>query len=129
MTTTDNFIISQVWELANMDPNKTGGKTGSQTRAFRLLLVTHGGIEFIACRPATELEELGRRGVCSSNLHMILRQLAGVELRARGLRQDLAGLRLEWERLTSDAASPENLKTNPRPPTRSVPKTQRERHL
>jgi hypothetical protein len=92
-----------VWELANMDPSKTAGKTGSQTHAFRLLLVTHGGIEFLASKPAIELEELGRRGVCSSNLHMILRQLAGVELRHRRLRQDLAGLRLEWDKLTSDA--------------------------
>jgi hypothetical protein len=38
-------------------------------------------------------------------LHMILRQLVGLALRARRVRQDLAGLQLEWDRLTSDACS------------------------
>ena len=106
MTITDNFIISQVWELANMDPSKTGGKTGSQTRAFRLLLVTHGGVGFIASRPETELAELGRRGICSANLSVILRKMAGLELQSRQGLIDVSGFEAQVRRLNCEAPTP-----------------------
>lgn len=106
MTITDNFIISQVWELANWDPNTTGGKIGSQTRAFRLLLVTHGGVGFIASRPEAELAELGRRGICSVNLSVILRKMAGLELQCRQGLIDVSGFKAQVHRLMCEAATP-----------------------
>jgi hypothetical protein len=127
MTITANYIISEVWELANMDPRKTAGKTGSQKRAFRLLLTIRGGVGFIACRPEAELAELGRRGICSANLSMILRKMAGVELQWRRSLVDVSGFEAQMRRLMREAARPGDSVTSesgteePR-----VPKTRRE---
>jgi len=83
MTITPNEIISRVWGIANVDPCKTGQKTSAQKRAFRLLLRIRGGVAFLACRPRAELEELGRRGICSTKAAAILRKMAAVELQKR----------------------------------------------
>jgi len=104
MTITADYIISTVWELANTNPSETGGKTGSQKRAFRLLLVIRGGAGFIACRPEAELAELGRRGICSANLGKILRNMAGVELQRRQGLIDASSFEEQIRRLMRDAA-------------------------
>jgi hypothetical protein len=83
MTITPNEIIAIVWELATKDPSKTARKTSSQKRAFRLLLRIRGGVAFIACRPKAELEELGRRGICSTESGAIFRKMVQVELQQR----------------------------------------------
>jgi hypothetical protein len=80
MTITVNDILTRLWCLANLDPKQTSGKTGSQKRAFRLILDIRGGAGFVACRPVTELEELAKRGVCSADLRATLRGMARVEL-------------------------------------------------
>src|ERR1700738_4998911 len=89
MTITANDIITGFWDMANRDPSKTNGKTGSQNRAFKELLKMRGGVEFIVCRPWAELDELARRGVCSANLRTILPELAGVALQRRKVLSDL----------------------------------------
>lgn len=99
--------VSQLWDLANIDPSDTRGKTVTQIRAFRSLLVTQGGVGSIACRPAEKLNELARRKICSPHLSMILRQMARVELRARVARRELANLHLELDALICAAANPE----------------------
>jgi len=130
MTITANYIISEIWELANWDPRRTAGKTSSQKRAFRLLLTIRGGVGFIASRPEAELAELGRRGICSANLSMILRKMAGLELQRRQGLINVSGFEAEVRRLMRDAARPGDFVTSesetkePR-----VPKTRRERHL
>jgi hypothetical protein len=114
MIITDNDILTQLWEWASAPPSQTKGKTDSQQSAFKLLLDVPGGVEFIICRPAGELEELGRRKVCSANLPMILRKMALVELKKRRARQDLADLELQRHRLLREAAEPGDAK-QPRP--------------
>ena len=104
MTVTADYIISTVWELANTNPSHTGGKTGSQKRAFRLLLLIRGGIGFLACQPEADLAELGRRGICSANLGTILRKMAGVELQRRRGLIDASVFEAEVRRLMRDAA-------------------------
>ena len=81
-----SYIISKLWRLATVDPRQTDGKTGAQKHAFKLLLDIQGGVEFLTGRPKTELTALGQDGICSANLHVILRELARLELgRRRGL--------------------------------------------
>ena len=115
MTITANYIISEIWELANMDPRRTAGWTGSkessettssQKRAFRLLLTIRGGVGFIASRPEAELAELGRRGICSAKLSMILRKMAGLELQSRQGLIDVSGFEAQVRRLMCEAATP-----------------------
>ena len=106
MTITANYIISKVWELANTDPSKTGGKTGSQKRAFKMLLDIGGGVEFIVSRPVAELEELARRGVCSARVGTVLRELARVELQRRRALIDLADFTAQSRRLIREATEP-----------------------
>lgn len=79
MTVTATDIIIRLSDLANTPPRKTRGKIGSQKSAFTLLFEIDGGVGFIACRSATELEELGGRRICSPNLSAILREMASVE--------------------------------------------------
>ena len=102
MTITANDIITGFWDIANRDPSKTNGKTGSQKRAFKELLKIRGGVEFIVCRPWAELDELARRGVCSANLRTILPELAGVALQRRKVLSDLES---QMRRLLRDAAT------------------------
>jgi hypothetical protein len=83
MTITPNEIIARVWQLATADPGKTFRKMSTQKQAFRLLLRIRGGVAFLACRPKAELEELGRRGICSTELAAILRKMAEVESQKR----------------------------------------------
>jgi hypothetical protein len=108
MTITANDIIIRLWALANMDPNKTNGKTCSQRRAFKLILDIRGGIGFLACRPETELEELARRGVCSADWRTILREIAHVESRYRKAQLDPATRERQMRRLRRAAAQPGN---------------------
>lgn len=106
---TADFVVSKVWRLAAMDPRQTGGSTWGQRRAFRLLLELRGGVGFIASRPKAELAALGRRGICARNLHMILRQMAGLEVqRHRGL-INASGFEAEIRRLLRDAVRPGRL--------------------
>jgi len=83
VTVTAKDIINGLWDMANTSPSKTRGKIGSQKSALRGLLSMKVGLDFIVRRPAAELDELGRREVCSPNLNAILRELAGVELLRR----------------------------------------------
>jgi hypothetical protein len=106
MTITPNEIISMVWELATKEPNKTAGKTSSQKRAFRLLLRIRGGVEFIACRPKAELEELGRRGICSTNVGAILRKMVQVELQRRSGLITASGFKAQMQKFICDIARP-----------------------
>ncbi len=110
MIITDNDTLTQLWDWASTPPGQTKGKTDSQQSAFKLLLDVPGGIEFIIYRPAEEIEELGRRKVCSANLPMLLREMAGVESKRRQVRRGLADLELKWHRLLCEAADPENAK-------------------
>jgi len=105
MIITDNDILNQLWEWASTPPSKTKG-TASQQTAFKLLLDVPGGGELIASQPEAELEELGRRGVCSTKLPMILREMAGVESKRRKVRRGLADLELQLHRLVREAAEP-----------------------
>lgn len=99
-------MIQKLWQLANTDPNRTGGKIGSQRRAFRLVLDIRGGAGFIACRPKAELAALGRRGICAGNLHMILRQMAGFELQRRQSLISASSFRAQMRRLIREAVRP-----------------------
>jgi hypothetical protein len=119
MIITDNNILTQLWAWASAPQNQTKGKTDSQRSAFKLLLDVPGGVEFVVYRPAEEIEELGRRGVCSANLPMLLRKMAGVEAKKRQAREHLADLELQLHRLLCEAAEPDA--------TTIVPITQRER--
>jgi hypothetical protein len=112
MTITPNEIIARVWELATADPGKTGRKTSSQKQAFRLLLRIRGGVAFIACRPKAELEELGRRGICSTNVGAILRKIAHVELQRRRGLIDVSDFKAQTRRLMRDLARPEDFATS-----------------
>jgi hypothetical protein len=102
ITITANDSIIGFWHIANLDPSKTNGKTGSQKRAFKELLKIRDGVEFIVCRPWAELDELARRGVCSANLRTILPELAGVALQRRKVLSDLES---QMRRLLRDAAT------------------------
>jgi hypothetical protein len=106
MTVTATDIIIRLSDLANTPPRKTRGKIGSQKSAFTLLFEIDGGVGFIACRSATELEELGGRRICSPNLSAILREMASVELQWREKLRELAGLELERQRLIRQATEP-----------------------
>jgi hypothetical protein len=119
MIITDNDILTQLWDWTNTPPSQTKGKTVSQQSAFKLLLDVPGGVEFIIYRPAGEIEELGRRGICSANLPMLLRKMAGVEAKKRQAREHLADLEMQLHRLLCEAAQPDA--------TTIVPITQRER--
>jgi len=129
MTITADYIISTVWELANTNPSETGGKTGSQVRAFRLLLLIRGGIGFIACRPEPELAELGRRGICSAKLGTILRKMAGVELQRRRGSIDVSGFKAQMRILMREAARPgDSVISESGTEESRVPKTRRKRN-
>ena len=119
MIITDNNILTQLWAWASAPQSQTKGKTDSQRSAFKLLLEVPGGVEFVVYRPAEEIEELGRRGICSANLPMLLRKMAGVEAKKRQAREHLADLELQLHRLLCEAAEPDA--------TTIVPITQRER--
>jgi hypothetical protein len=110
MIITDNDTLTQLWDWASTPPSQTKGKTDSQQSAFKLLLDVPGGIEFIIYRPAEEIEKLGRRKVCSANLPVRLREMAGVVAKQRRARQHLADLELQWHRLLCEAADPEDAK-------------------
>ena len=103
MTVTAAEIRIGIWRLVNKPPSKTNGNTRIQKSAFRQLLQIRGGFELIASRPATELEELGRRRICTPNLNAILQELAGVELRKREKLLDLAGIESEMQSLLRQA--------------------------
>jgi hypothetical protein len=111
MTITPNEIIAIVWELATKDPSKTARKTSSQKRAFRLLLDIRGGVGFIG-RPEAELEELGRRGICSTNVGTILRKIAHVELQRRRGLIDVSDFKAQMRRLMRDLARPGDFVTS-----------------
>jgi hypothetical protein len=106
MTITPNEIIAIVRELATKDPSKTGRKTSSQKQAFRLLLRIRGGVAFIACRPKAELEELGRRGICSTKVGAILRKMAQVELQRRSGLITASGFKAQMRKFICDIARP-----------------------
>jgi hypothetical protein len=106
MTITPNEIIAIVWELATADPGKTGRKTSSQKQAFRLLLRIRGGVAFIACRPKAELEELGRRGICSTKVGAILRKMAEVESQKRRGLISASSCAAQTRKLMRDMARP-----------------------
>jgi hypothetical protein len=103
MTITEQDIITRLWEIANSPTSKARGTIGGRRSAFKLLLEIRGGFGFIASRPATELQGLGRRGICSPNLGTIMREIAGVELQRREKLRELAGLELETQRLLRQA--------------------------
>jgi hypothetical protein len=106
MTITADDILIGFWRLASTPPSETTGSTRIQKSAFRQLLQIADGFGFIACRPRTELEELGRLGICSPNLSAILREIAGVELQRRRKLREISGLELEIQRLLRQAAEP-----------------------
>jgi hypothetical protein len=106
ITITANDIITGFWDIATLDPSKTKGRTGSQKRAFKLLLKIRGGVSFIAGRPATELEELARRGVCSSDLRAILLEMFRVGSAHRNGVLHSAAAEKEMARLKRAAAQP-----------------------
>jgi hypothetical protein len=58
VTITANEIITKLWKLLNTSPSKTGGLTGSQRAALKLLLEIRGGEEFMTSRPQGEIEGL-----------------------------------------------------------------------
>src|SRR4030081_445940 len=107
MIITDNNILTQLWAWASAPQSQTKGKTDSQRSAFKLLLDVPGGVEFVVYRPAEEIEELGRRGVCFANLLMLLGKLAGVEAKKRQARGNLADLELQLQRRRCEAAEPD----------------------
>jgi hypothetical protein len=94
-----DYIVSKLWRVATVDPSATAGKTGAQRRAFGLVLGIRGGFDFIAKRPAAELAELGRRGICSASLGLILRKMAGIELRRRRGLISASGFKAEMRSL------------------------------
>ena len=77
MTFNVDEMIRSLWTLANTPPCETRGRNGNQKRALKLLLEIGGGVEFVVSRPPEELEELERRGICSSPA--ILQDLALLE--------------------------------------------------
>jgi hypothetical protein len=112
MTITPNEIIATVWALATKDPSKTARKTSSQKLAFRLLLRIRGGIAFIACRPKAELEELGRRGICLTNVGAILRKMAEVESHKRRGLITASGCAVQTRKFMRDMVRPEDCVTS-----------------
>jgi hypothetical protein len=112
MTITPNEIIAIVWELATAEPGKTGRKTSSQKQAFRLLLRIRGGVAFIACRPTAELEELGRRGICSTKVGAILRKMVQVELQQERGVITAASCASQMRRFVRDMARPWDRETS-----------------
>ena len=129
MTITAEYILSRVWELATADPGKTGRKTSSQKQAFRLLLRIRGGVAFIACQPKAELEELGRRGICSTKVEAILRKMAEVELQKRRGLISASSCAAQTRKLMRDMVTPEDFVTSRSRVEPRVPITRRERHL
>ena len=103
---TANDIITGFWDIATRDPSKTKGKIGSQKRAFKYLLKIRGGVSFIAGRPATELDELARRGVCSSDLRAILLEMFRVGSAHRNGVLHSAAAEKEMARLKRAAVQP-----------------------
>jgi hypothetical protein len=58
VTITANEIITELWKLLNTSPSKTGGLTGSQRAALKLLLEIRGGEEFMTSRRQGKIEGL-----------------------------------------------------------------------
>jgi hypothetical protein len=106
ITITANDILTGFWRIANLDPSKTKGKIWNQKRAFKDLVKLRGGVSFIAGRPATELEELARRGVCSSDLRAILLEMFRVGSAHRNGVLHSAAAEKEMARLKRAAAQP-----------------------
>jgi hypothetical protein len=88
-----------LWKLAN-GQGDTRGKMGSQKRALKLLLEIRGGVEFVISRRPEELEELERRGICSSPA--ILQDLALLEIQRRRLMLDLAAIEAHSRQILRD---------------------------
>lgn len=73
MRITRQRLLERVWELANIPPSQTNNTVEGQCQALKLLLRMRGGEEFIASKPATEVEQLQRLGIlplaCMGRVH------------------------------------------------------------
>lgn len=68
MAITNRELLERVWELANIPPTQTNNTVIGQCQALKLLVSIRGGEEFLASRPATEIEQLRNRGVLQGSL-------------------------------------------------------------
>ena len=86
VTITANEIITKLWKLLNTSPIKTGGLTGSQRAALKLLLEIRGGEEFLTSRLHGEIEGL-LHCVWESAHKNVAKTRANLKAQARGRRR------------------------------------------
>jgi hypothetical protein len=103
--------ILNIWKSVIKVPRR--GEIARQRRAFKLLLVTSGGIAHLVRRSSEELENLAKRKICGADLRKTLRQLAAVELRSRRAMEALARAKSEKARLIRHAGDPDPRSNNP----------------
>jgi hypothetical protein len=93
-------VLAKLWKVANLPSSDTLGKINVQQSAFRALLNLPGGADFVVCKPPEELDELRRRGIWAGII--ILRELAGLELKRRQLLVDVADIDQQRRQILSD---------------------------
>jgi hypothetical protein len=69
MMITRQKLLERMWELASTPPSQTNNTVDGQRQAWKLLLNLRGGKEFIASKPATEVEHLQRLLTCIGPAH------------------------------------------------------------